>query len=782
MREPRESLKNLRPEEIKQLELLSEIGKRINTPDSFSETMQAVLDSVVESLEAERGAVFLSDKPERFPKLSVWVDRAVHRDNSVFRYSTTVVEKVWREQAPLTEVDTQENEILADRNSILAEGIRSVICVPLVGRLSRLGVLYLDNTMSSAFTLPDLQMLDVIADLASTALERARFFDELQNLNNELEQRVEERTAEAETARLEAERATRAKSLFLAKMSHELRTPLNGILGLTEDLQRREDDPALRFQLDQVVQSARSLASMINGVLDFSKLESEETRLDIHRFELEKALSEAISTVHHEATQKGLELQVWVDESCPVEIEGDSVRLKQVLINLLGNAVKFTRKGWIRVIVHAPSPGQLHFSVADSGIGIPLNKQADIFRPFSQADTSTTREFGGTGLGLSISRSLCRLMGGELQLESTPGQGSRFSFQIAPEFLTEFTAPNLSDLGVAVPVDSLPLRQALERALKGWGAQIVALEEAQVVIYSGATPRPSVPALRLVAPFERLESTTDNVPHGYLLIPVFRTALAHTITSLLAPSPAVQPKVTACSTPSPPRGSSVMVVEDHEINQLVANRMLEGWGYRCFFADNGRQALSLAEKEPPRFVLMDIEMPGQDGFQTTLELRASGWLQVPVIAVTAHLAGDLRERCLASGMDDVVSKPLSREILGKRLALWEDVLSGKRSRQSARFSGFEALKGWPMRFKEEIDESLATLARLLDQESVSELEREATKLRGLVFSAGLFEWGARLARLSLSIEIQEFKAVFDSFRQEWPDLAPTLVFDSASDR
>lgn len=774
----RESLKNLRPEEILRLEVLSSIGKRVNTPDSFSETLQAVLDSVVESLEAEKGALFLSDKSESRPTLSIWVDRTQSEPSSEFRYSTTVVEKVWREQKSLAEVDAQENEILADRRSILAEGIRSVICVPLIGRLSKLGVLYLDNTISSAFTPADLQMLDVIADLASTALERARFFEDLQNLNNELERRVEERTAEAEAARVEAERATRAKSMFLAKMSHELRTPLNGILGLTEDLQRREDDPTLRFQLDQVVQSARSLANMINGVLDFSKLESEETPLDIHPFELEKAVVEALSTINYAATQKGLELQVWIDESCPVKVESDSVKLKQILINLLSNAVKFTRSGWIRLIVHAPSSGQLQFSVADSGIGIAPEKQADIFRPFSQADTSTTREFGGTGLGLSISRSLCRLLGGELFLESTAGHGSRFTFQVAATFLDPFVPPVFSPRKMAVLVESQPLRQALERVLKSWGAAIVGAEEAEIMIYSGSTPRPGIPALRLVLPLERVEPSDGTIPHGYLLMPVVRSALVDALKQLLEPALPPGEVKRELASPNPPRGSCVLVVEDHEINQLVINRMLEGWGYQPVFADNGQEAAEYAESRRPRIVFMDIEMPGQDGYQTALELRGKGFLDVPIIAVTAHMAGDLRERCLAAGMDDLVGKPLSRELLGRRLALWESVLTGETPRQHARYSGFDSLKDWPRKFLGPINSSLSSLDLLLAQEREAELEEELGRLKSASFSAGLFAWGARLVQLPRPLKIQDVKAVFESFRQDWPGLAPTLVSGS----
>lgn len=777
MTESRNSLKNLGPEEVRRLEVLSKIGKRINTPDSFSETLQAVLDAVVSSMEAERGALFLCQGGEERPVLSLWVDRSAEPTEGGFRHSGTVVETVWNEETPIAEFDTRENEVLSELASIQAEGIRSVICVPLIGRLSKLGVLYLDNTISQAFTKEDLEMLDVIADLASTALERAKLFEDLQNLNNELEQRVEERTAEAEQARTEAVRATRAKSLFLAKMSHELRTPLNGILGLSEDLARREDNPGLRLQLEQVVKSARSLSTMINGVLDYSKLETQQAVLDPHVFDLEQAIADALATVNYEACDKGLELQVWVDESCPLEVEGDSVRLKQVLINLLGNAVKFTREGWVRLLVHSPSPGQVTFSVADSGIGIPEAKQADVFQPFSQADTSTSRQFGGTGLGLSISRALCRLMGGELTLESSEGKGSRFSFQLPLKMVRAFQPPHYDGLEVGISVPSQPLSQALSKALVSWGCRVVPVESAQVLVCDQANHTVEKSAIILLPPNAKVDpNLTASRSQRYLLTPVTRGALVRALEELLDPSPS--PKAAGIITgnsPSPPPDSVVLVVEDHEINRLVVQRMLETWGYRCVFAEDGSEAIALFPHHQPRIVLMDIEMPGKDGFETARELRSqeTGSLPTPIIAVTAHLATDLRSRCLAAGMDDLVSKPLSRELLGSRLARWEAVLGGLLGRRQARVLDFQELDGWPAKFLTPINSCLSTLERALSQGG--ELSEQVERLQGLTFSAGLAGWGGRLAALPRPVPIQEFKALFESFRQEWRELAPSLV-------
>jgi signal transduction histidine kinase/CheY-like chemotaxis protein len=774
-----ESLKNLKPEDVRRLEVLSRIGKRINTPERFSEALQAVLDSVVESMEAERGALFLSPSPDKAPTLALFTDQSDEATEEGFRHSTTVVEKVWVEGVPIAEVDTRDNAMLAALSSIRAEGIRSVICVPLVGRVSKLGVLYLDNRISSPFTKGDLEMLDVIADLASTALERARFFEDLQELNNELEARVEQRTAEAVAARQEAERATRAKSLFLAKMSHELRTPLNGILGLTEDLAEREDNPALRLQLEQVVESARSLSTLINAVLDFSKLESEQVQIDRHAFRVEEAVVEALATINYEASKKGLELQVWIDETCPVEVEGDSTRLKQVLINLLGNAVKFTPKGWVRLIVSSNKNDILQFSVADSGVGIPDEKQADIFKPFSQADASTTREFGGTGLGLSICRSLCQLMGGHLTVESTAGEGSRFAFQLPLKFGRLFEAPHYAGLKVNISVSSQPQQMALERAFKGWGCVVCKLEEAELAIADSRSCAPNCPAIILVDPGEIVDpNLVARANRRHILTPVTRSALVRVVEELLNPSQAIETSGSDSlkHEPNPPKGASILVAEDHEINRLVIERMLASWGYSCVFAGTGPEAVEQYLDHRPRLVLMDIEMPGQDGFEAARILRskALGMGATPIIAVTAHLASDLRERCLASGMDDFITKPIARKDLASRLGRWEAVLRGEVERQQARHGDFSDLGDWDASCRRQIETVLCELSEPSGSPS-SRLEERFARLERSLFSAGLLDWGGRCVALPRPLSAEEVGVLIQAFQQEWSALAPTLL-------
>ena len=781
------SLKNLSLEDVQRLELLSKVGKRINTPDNFNDALQAILDSVVDSLEAERGALFLCDA-DQAPELILAVDRRPGRPGQ-FAYSKTVVDKVWRELEPVAVVDTQDSEDFAGVVSIQAQGIRSVMCVPMIGRQSTLGLLYLDNRLSDAFTGPDLQMLDVIADLAATALERARFFDALQSLNDSLEATVFERTREAEEARTEAERATEAKSLFLANMSHELRTPLNGVLGLTDDLLREEVTPSLRLRLEQVRYSAHSLSALVNGILDFSKIESGRVEVDNHSFSVEQVLKTLLATVVYSAQEKGLELIVSLSNQVPSEVEGDSTRLKQILINLLANAVKFTERGWVKLTVESPTPERLLFSVSDSGIGIPPEKQQVIFQPFSQADASTTRQFGGTGLGLSICHSLTELLGGELCLESQLEQGSRFYFEIPLKTIRPFRIPELAGVKVWVEDTGLLHREVLLTELKSWGMEVVSESSScQVGIVSTADVGRHFPCLHLVSNDEmRHRKLHEGSTDRFTLRPVLREELAESLGGLLnharprASSPG--PKVEEYAVPCPPADSVMLVAEDHEINQLVTQRMVESWGYRCQFASSGLDVVRFFSERRPRLILMDIEMPGVDGYAATRQIRGleesvfngERGEFVPILAVTAHLAPDLRARCLEAGMDDLLGKPLSRSLLASRLILWEEVVEGRLDTVAARFVGHKEIADWPGRFLSEIHAALSTLSVVAERDEQVPKEQMVSRLERLAFAAGLTSWGARLVNWKTGRSRTPLNEIVANFLQEWKTLAPTLL-------
>ena len=781
------SLKNLTPEDVQRLELLSRVGKKINTPDNFNDALQAILDSVVDSLEAERGAIFLTDL-QSAPELILAVDRSADRKGE-FTYSKTVVDKVWNELRPLAVVDAQGDEDFASVVSIQAQGIRSVMCVPMIGRQSTLGLIYLDNRLSNAFTGPDLQMLDVIADLSATALERTRYFEALQKLNDSLEATVYERTREAEEARLEAEQATEAKSLFLANMSHELRTPLNGVLGLTDDLLRDETAPSLRLRLEQIGFSARSLSALVNGILDFSKLESGRVELDNHPFVLELVLKTMLATVAYSAQEKGIELVVTLAPDVPGEVEGDSTRLKQILINLLANAVKFTETGWVKLMVECPTPGELLFSVCDSGIGIAPEKQGLIFEPFSQADASTTRQFGGTGLGLSICHSLTELLGGELKVESQLGRGSRFFFQIPLKPIKPYQQPKLQGVKIWVEDRQEQHRDGMMALLRSWGMQILDQPtDCQVGIATNSEVAREFPCLYLVSNYEmrhqKLVDATNETK--FMLRPVLREELAENLLDLLehrdGQSAPVRPKSEDYESPKPPAGAVMLVAEDHEINQLVTQRMVESWGYQCRFADSGLDVVRFFSEHRPHLILMDIEMPGVDGFAATRHIRgleeadrARNEDFIPILAVTAHLAPDLRVRCLEAGMDDLLGKPLSRSLLASRLILWEQVLDGAIPRTLVRLRGHKELSDWPGRFLSEVHAALSTLSIVAERDDQQAKELTAGRLERLAFAAGLTSWGGRLVNWRTGRSRTPLTDIVVAFMQEWKSLAPTLL-------